>query len=72
MTTIGFCEDTKVAVLVGGECGVEGLEEVPDVWSGGHSGIHRVGAVGEAYSDGLINVDHVCEFVEAVRIEGWF
>ena len=56
VAAVGLGEDAEVAVLVLGELGVEGLEKGPDVGSGGDGGGDGVVAVGEADTDGLVDV----------------
>lgn len=70
VAAVGLGEEAEVAVLVGGELGVEGLEEVPHVGGGGHGGGGAVGAVGEAGADGLVDVEHVGVGVPAVGVHG--
>ena len=65
VAAVGFGEDAEIAGFVVGKCGVEGLDEVPDVWRRG-VGVDG-GAVthGEADFGGLVDVEHVDVVVPA-------
>ena len=69
VTTVGLSEQSKIVVLVVGELGIECLQKLPDVWCGGDSRGHGVGAVTEAGADRLVNVEHVGEIIPTVRVQ---
>ena len=69
VATVGFGEDAEIAVFVPWELRVECLQQLPDVRCGGDGRCYRVSAVGEADTNGLVDVQHVCVLVEAVWIE---
>ena len=67
MPTIGLSEQTKIAVLIAGELGVECLQKLPDVWCGIDRQDHTVGAIAEAGADSLVNVERLGEIIPTVR-----
>ena len=69
MPTVGLSEQSKIAVLVVGELGVECLQKLPDVRCGIDSRGHAVGAEAEAGADRLVNVEHVGEIIPTVRVQ---
>jgi hypothetical protein len=65
MTTIRFREDAKVPRFILRERRIEGLNQFPYVRSCRLSRRDRVGTVGEPYTNGLVDVQHVRIVVEA-------
>jgi hypothetical protein len=62
-------EDTEIAVLVLRELSIESLQQFPDIRRSGLGAGGIVGAVGEAHTNGLVNVKNVGVFVEAVLVQ---
>ena len=68
MATIGLSEDSEIPVLILRELSVERLYQLPHVRSSGDSGCDWVRSVGKSNSDGLVHVQHICVFIEAIRV----
>ena len=71
MTTVRFSKDAEVTTFVLRKLSVEGLQQSPNVWCCSNSTINVVGAIREANTDRLVDVQHVRIAVEAVGIDRW-